>query len=279
MNLGGYKRGIYMSSEKDMTLLQHLEEFRRVLIISILATFVSSVACWIISDRILGLLLEPVTSTGNEMVFIGVTEALMTKIKVCVFLGFLLALPVILWQFWGFVMPALLKTEKIYFSVFVVLSYIFFIGGVLFGFLFVLRFALKFLLALGGPALMPMLTIDKYISFTIMLLMPFGLIFELPLSVFLLAKMNLISYEFMARKRKMAILVIVIISAALVPSPDIITPLLMAAPMYLLYEISATVVRLVEWMKKRQALKRELGDRYVSAWSRFRSRFTLKARG
>ncbi|MFZ5648211.1 MAG: twin-arginine translocase subunit TatC [Bacillota bacterium] len=268
-----------MSGEKEMTLIQHLEEFRKVLIVSILATFVSAVACWVISDRILGILLDPVTRTGNEMVFIGVTEALMTKIKICLFLGFLLALPIILWQFWGFIMPALYKTEKIYFTFFIVLSYIFFIGGVLFSFLFVLRFALDFLLALGGPALVPMLTIDKYISFTIMLLLPFGLVFELPLSVFLLAKMNLLSYEFMAKKRKMAIVVIVVISAAIVPSPDIITPLLMAAPMYLIYEASASVVKLVEWKRKREALKRELGDRYVTVWSRLKSKLTLKARG
>ncbi|MHB1043241.1 MAG: twin-arginine translocase subunit TatC [Eubacteriales bacterium] len=244
-----------MDSEKDMTMLKHLEELRRVLIVSIIATFIMSVACWVIHERILGILLEPVTGTGNKLIYIGVTEAFMTKVKVCIFLGFLSALPVILWQFWGFIMPALHKVEKIYFTVIVIVSYIFFIGGVLFGFFIVLKVVVEFLLKFGGPELIPMLTIGRYVSFTIMFLLPFGLIFELPLAVFLLAVLNVLTYEFMVRRRKMVILFIVVISAALVPSPDIISPLLMAAPMYLLFEASVSIVKIVEWLKKRRARK------------------------
>ncbi|MEW6423911.1 MAG: twin-arginine translocase subunit TatC [Bacillota bacterium] len=252
-----FKKKKNRDKDKEMTVLEHLEELRRVLIISIIATFLMAAASWAFNERVLDVILAPVTGTGNKIVYIGVTEALLTKIKICIFLGFLAALPVILWQFWGFILPALRKIEKIYFTIFVVVSYLFFMAGISFGFFFVFKFAVGFLLAFGGEALTPMLTIDRYVSFAIMFLLPFGLVFELPLAVFLLAQMNLITYEFMVRRRKMVILFLVVIAAALVPSPDIITPLLMAAPMYLLYEAGAGVVKVVEWLKKRKAAKME----------------------
>ncbi len=240
---------------EEMTVLEHLEELRRVLLISIISTFIMAIACWVVSDRILQILLEPVLSTGNKVIYIGVAEALMTKIKVSFFLGFLTALPVILWQFWRFIIPALRKMERIYLTIFVIVSYFFFIGGVLFGFYAVFHLGVKLLLRFGGTELIPMLTIGKYISFTIMFLLPFGIIFELPLAVYFLAKLDLLSYEFLAKKRKMAVFLSVVTGAVLIPSPDMLTPLMMAAPMYILYEFSAGIVRFVEWGKRRKARK------------------------
>ncbi len=227
-----------------------------MLIVSIIATLVMAVVCWAYSDWILKLLLEPITAAGHELIYIGVTEAVMTKIKLACFLGFIVALPITLWQFWSFIMPALRKIEKIYFTLFVLVSFLFFIGGVLFGFLVVFRLCVRFLLQFGGPELIPMLTIGKYVSFTINFLLPFGLIFEIPLASFFLAKLGVISYRLMVKGRKMAILISVVISSALIASPDIFSVLLMAAPMYLLYELSAVIVKLVEWSKARK-LKRE----------------------
>ncbi|SFG58357.1 Sec-independent protein translocase TatC [Desulfotomaculum arcticum] len=240
---------------KDMTMMEHLEELRRVLLISIMATFIMAIICWVISDQVLRILLEPISSTGNDVVYIGIVEALMTKIKVSFFLGFLTALPVILWQFWKFILPALRKVEKIYFTIFVVISYIFFISGVLLGFYAVFRVAVKFLLHFGGNELIPMLTIGNYISFTIMFLLPFGIIFELPLGVYFLAKLDLLSHKYLVKKRKLAICFSVVTGAVLIPSPDILTPLMMAAPIYLLYEFSVGIVRFVEWGKRRRAGK------------------------
>jgi len=240
-----------------MTMMEHLEELRRVLLISIIATVIMAIACWVVNDRILKILLEPVLSTGNKVIYIGVIEALMTKIKVSFFLGFLTALPVILWQFWRFVIPALRKMERIYFTIFVIVSYVFFIGGVLFGYFAVFRLGVKFLLQFGGTELIPMLTIGKYISFTIMFLLPFGIIFELPLATYFLAKLDLLSYKFMAKNRKMAAFLSVVLGAVLVPSPDVLTPLMMAAPMFILYEFSASIVRFVEWGKRRRARKQK----------------------
>lgn len=233
-------------------MIQHLEELRRVIIVSIIASFIMAVVCWVFSDAALGILLEPVTGAGHKIVYIGVTEALMTKIKMACFLGFLAALPVTLWQFWGFIIPALRKIERIYFTCFILLSFMLFVGGVVFGFLVVFRLCVAFLLKYGGSELIPMLSIGKYISFTLNFLLPFGLVFEMPLAAFFLSRLGLITYRMMARGRKAAIVAAVVIASALVASPDIFTVLLFAAPIYLLYEISATIVRLVEWVKARK---------------------------
>ncbi|WP_333871106.1 twin-arginine translocase subunit TatC [Desulforamulus putei] len=245
-----------MLEDQDQTMMEHLEELRRVLIISLAATFIMAGVCWFFSDRILEIILEPVLATGNKMHYIGIMEALMTKIKLSFFLGFLAALPVTLWQFWAFIMPALRKMERVYFTVFVVVSYVFFIGGILFAFYTVFNMGVKFLLHFGGEELLPMLTIGNYVSFAMMFILPFGVIFELPLAVFLLAQLGVINYQWMVKKRKMAILISVVAGAVLVPSPDIITPLMMATPMYLLFELSASIVKLVDWLKKRKAKRK-----------------------
>ena len=216
-----------------------------------------TVVSWAYCDRILHLLLEPITGINHRLVYIGVTEAVMTKIKLAFFLGFMAALPVTLWQVWSFLIPALRKMEKIYFTLFVIMSFILFIGGVLFGYLVVFRLCVRVLLHFGGPELDPMLSIGKYISFTINFLLPFGLIFEMPLASFFLAKLNLISYRIMVKGRKTAILVSTVFASALIASPYIFSVLLMAAPMYLLYELSAVIVKLVEWKAARKARQRE----------------------
>lgn len=239
----------------QMSMIEHLGELRRVLIVSLISTFVMAIVCFAFVDNVLKILLKPITSTGNEVVFISVTEALFTKINLSIFLGFLCALPIILWQFWSFIIPALYKTERIYFTIFVFVSYILFIAGILFGFFGVYHIAINFLLKFAGPELLPMITIGKYVSFTISFLLPFGLVFKLPLAALFLSLLGILNYKFMVKNRKYALFISVVVSAATLPTPDILTPLLMATPMYLLYELSAQVVRIVEWNKKRKNCK------------------------
>ncbi|SFR16128.1 sec-independent protein translocase protein TatC [Desulfoscipio geothermicus DSM 3669] len=223
-----------------------------MLIVSIISTFAMAAVCWFFSEPVLKILLEPVTGAGHKVIYIGVTEAIMTRIKLAFFLGFLASLPITLWQFWGFIIPALRKMERIYFTLFVFVSFILFVGGVAFGFMVVFKLCVAFLLQHGGGQLIPMLTIGKYVSFTLNFLLPFGLIFELPLASFFLARLGIISYRIMVKGRKIAIVTAVVIASAVVSSPDIFTVLLFAAPMYLLYEISATIVRVVEWAMERK---------------------------
>ena len=162
----------------EMPIMQHMEELRRVLIVSAVATLILAVAAYFFSDWILAALMEPLTNIGQKVFFTGVTEAIFVKLKISFFAGFLAALPIILWQIWSFVIPALKKNERVAFTLFVMISFLCFIGGVAFGFFGVYRYGVTFLLQFAGPTLFPMLTIDKYISFTISFLLPFGIVFE-----------------------------------------------------------------------------------------------------
>jgi len=244
----------------EMSVMEHLEELRRVLIVSIVSTTILAVAAYFFCDRILAVLLEPLTELGQKVFFTGVTEAIFVKIKLSFFIGFLAALPVILWQLWSFIIPALKRNERVYFTLFVLLSFISFIGGVAFGFFGVYRLGITFLLQFAGTELAPMLTIDKYISFTIAFLLPFGVVFEFPLISFFLAKLELVTYSFLARNRRYAILAIIVLAAVLTPTPDIITCLIVSGPMYLLYEISALVVRVVERRIARKKQQQQLAE-------------------
>jgi sec-independent protein translocase protein TatC len=230
----------------EMTIISHLEELRRVLIISIISTTVLAVVAYFFADWILASLMEPVTKLGQKVFFTGITEAIFVKIKIAFFTGFLAALPLILWQIWSFIVPALKKNERIYFTFFVFISFISFLGGVAFGFFGVYRMGVMFLLQFAGPNLTPLLTIDKYISFTISFLLPFGIVFEFPLISYILAKLELVTYAFFAKNRRYAILAIVALAAIITPTPDVITCLIVSGPMYLLFELSVLVVRIVE---------------------------------
>ncbi|MDF9407335.1 MAG: Sec-independent protein translocase protein TatC [Pelotomaculum sp. PtaB.Bin013] len=244
----------------EMPMLEHLEELRRVLIISIISTTVLAVVAYFFCDRFLSVLLEPLTNVGQKVYFTGVTEAIFVKIKMSFFIGFLASLPVILWQVWSFIIPALKKNERVYFTLFVLISFISFVAGVAFGFWGVYRLGVTFLLQFAGPEMAPMLTIDKYISFTIGFLLPFGVIFEFPLISYFLAKMELIKYRFLAKNRRYAILAIVILAAVITPTPDIITCLIVSGPMYLLFELSAIIVRLVERGIARKKQRQQLAE-------------------
>ncbi|MEW6172190.1 MAG: twin-arginine translocase subunit TatC [Bacillota bacterium] len=245
------------NDQKEMSISGHLEELRRVLIVSFVAIIILSVASYVYSDELMQILLSPITGAGFKPVVTFVTEAFMTKIKLSVFMGFIAALPVILWQLWGFIAPALEKPTRRYLFVFVFSSFFLFIGGVLFGFFGVYKYGVAFLLQFAGPDLIPMLTLGKYISFTIWFLLPFGFIFELPLVSFVLARLGILKTAFLVENRKYALLVIIILAAAITPTPDAITCLLMTGPMYALYEMSVLIVRLTERSLARRKAREE----------------------
>ena len=244
----------------EMPVMEHLEELRRVFIVSIIATIVLAVVAYFFIDQILAVLMEPLTRLDQKVNFLGVTEPIFVKLKLSLFAGLLAAMPIILWQIWSFVVPALKKNERVAFTVFVLISFLCFIGGVAFGFFGVFRYGVTFLLQLAGPTLAPMLTIDKYISFTISFLLPFGIVFEFPLISYFLARLGLISYAFLAKNRRYAILASVVIAAVITPTPDIITCLIVSGPMYLLFEFSVLVVRITEGRIKRRKKREELAE-------------------
>ncbi|MFW6309202.1 MAG: twin-arginine translocase subunit TatC [bacterium] len=228
--------------EEKMSLIEHLAELRSRIIITIALIFLCTIGSYVFVDKIIAFLTAP---AGREMVFLSPTEAFLARIKVAIFTGILISLPVIFFQGWRFLLPALKNNEKKYFYIIFPLSLVFFFGGLVFGFMVVIPFAIRFFLSFASESLVPMFSLHNYLSFIISVLIPFGIIFELPLIVSVMTKLHLISSSFLRKQRKFAIILIFIIGAILTP-PDIVSQMLMAGPLLLIYEGSIIIARIIE---------------------------------
>jgi sec-independent protein translocase protein TatC len=234
-----------------MTLVQHLEELRRRLIISAAAVAVGSVAGFVLYRPVLDFLQEPyrqavssLPETITEKLIVTTpTEPFLAFLKIGLFVGLLLALPVILYQLWRFITPGLTARERRLGIPFVLASLVLFAGGTVFAFAIVPR-GLEFLFSFGGDNLVPLLTIDRYLSFLFFLVLAFGISFELPLLLLFLTGVGVISSAQLRSWRRYALIGTVVFAAVATPTQDPYTMLLMAVPIYLLYEGAILIARL-----------------------------------
>jgi sec-independent protein translocase protein TatC len=232
-------------NEKKANLIIHLEELRRRIIISLAALFLGMTFCFIFGQELIfQILLAPLEKLKQELVLISVTEGFLIQIKTAFLGGLLLALPVILWQGIAFILPALYKKERRIFWPLFISSVLLFGLGIIFAYQCVLNLALQFLLQNFNAGLTPMLSAARYISFVITFLLPFGFVFEIPVAAFILTKSGLINPTQLRVARRYVIVGIFIIAAILTP-PDIVSQVLLALPMLLLYEISIIVATLI----------------------------------
>jgi sec-independent protein translocase protein TatC len=242
-------------SERIMPLAGHFHELRKVMLVSGLVTLAASMAVYVLwADMLFLFLTRVVQNLEVPVIATRVTELFMAKIKISLLGGFVMAFPVILWQFWSFFAPALSKRERRWTYILIPVSIILFCLGITFTYLTVFPLTIKFLLFAVGGHYMPMLTVKEYLSFTLSFFIPMGLAFQLPLVVLVLGKMRIIEVEFLVQIRKYAILLIVILAAVLT-GPDIVSQLMMAGPVYLLYEISVGVLKLSRFLAYRKERK------------------------
>jgi sec-independent protein translocase protein TatC len=244
-----------LSAEDKQTIIEHLEALRTSLIIAFTAIIIAAIFCFCYSEEILAIITLPLRSLNENLIVTGVTEAFFVKLKLSFYSGFVLAFPIVAWALWRFFKPALYPSERKYVYIFVPLAVGLFTIGVLFAYFGVLRLILNFLIYIAGESLETMFKVDQYVSFVLAFTIPFGLVFELPVVVFVLSKLGIVKYEGMARNRKYALLVIVILAAALTPGPDPFSQMLMAGPVYLLYEISIWVAK---YAKPRKAEEEQI---------------------
>jgi len=228
--------------EANLPLMEHLRALRKVLIISAYAILLGTIIGWFFSDLVFAYLADPVIQL-QEITFITTTplEPMLVKVKVSLLIGIVIVLPVVVWQIWSFVLPALKQTERQYLYFIFPSSVLLFLAGVGLCFFLVLPVGLKFLLFVGGDAVTsytPFLTKTSYIGFLTTMFLTFGLVFQLPIVLLVLIRIGILSPQVLAAKRRWAILGIVILAVVVSPTPDLPTQLLMAGPMYLLYEIS-----------------------------------------
>lgn len=224
--------------EKEMSFLEHLEELRGRLIKMILAVIALAIVIYFYSDKLIDFFTAPLP----QVYFMAPTEAFMVRIKISLIVGAVLAIPFIFYHLWMFVGPGLLKSEAKIVVPIVISATIFFVAGGALCFFVVLPLAIKFMLGFGTARMQPLISIDNYISFAGMLILAFGLVFELPVAAFILGRLGVVSAKALSKGRRYAVVIILIAAAILTPTPDAITQLLLAGPLYILYEISILVV-------------------------------------
>jgi sec-independent protein translocase protein TatC len=243
-----------MTDEKQ-PFLAHLDELRKRLIVCAIAVGAGFVVSYIFSKHLFSFLILPLTKVlpdESTLIFTSLPEMFIAYIKVALIAGIILAVPVIFYELWMFVAPALYRGEKRYVVPFVVFSTILFVVGSLFGYFVVFPYGFKFFIGFATEDIQALPSVKQYFSFAIRLLLAFGLVFEMPVAVLFLTKIGLITPESMKKYRKFSILGSFVLSAILTP-PDVATQLMMALPIITLYELSILISRGVYRKKQKDS--------------------------
>lgn len=232
--------------QAEMPFLEHVAELRVRLLRSLCAICVGAFVAYFFVGEIFAFLTDPLKThfTGGELIGTGPSEAFMSKFKVAIAAGFLLTLPWSMLEFWLFTAPALKENERRGLLPVVFISSLLFISGVLFSYQLVMPVALGFFSAeYLDVGIKPSIRIGEYIDFIVKMTIVFGIVFQLPVGSFLLARLGIITDRSLRRYFRHAVLVIFISAAFLTPTPDIVNQLMLAGPMLVLYGISIFVAK------------------------------------
>ncbi|MEW8973639.1 MAG: twin-arginine translocase subunit TatC [Tissierellaceae bacterium] len=221
-------------TSESLTLVEHLTELRKRIIYSGLSLIVFS----IIGYNFAGYIAKDIISRAPDMdfVFISPSELMLAYIRIAVFCGLVISAPIILNQIWIFISPGLEKKQRKYVFIALLLGGGFFVVGAIFAYIIVLPFIFKFFAGFQMPEIKATISFASYLSFIISILIAFGVVFELPIIMFLLTRFGIFKVEFFTKYRKYMVLIILIVAAILTP-PDVVSQVLLAIPMLLLYEI------------------------------------------
>ena len=229
--------------EARMTLIEHLGEFRSRIIKVGIAFFAVAIVSWFFIPQIFALLLEP--SGLENLNFTSPAEALIADVKLALFTAFLLTIPILLYQIWAFVAPAVGDLGKAFTYTLITLASALFLAGVAFGYFVVLPIGIQFLLTWGGDRYNDLIISKDYMAFVTRFLLAFGIVFEFPAATYVGAKLELIDAPLLKKYRKHAIVLNTILAAALTPGQDPFSMVLMALPMIVMYEVSIIIARYV----------------------------------
>lgn len=224
----------------------HLEELRQRLIYCLITVGVVFIGVYAVSDGLLEQVGKPL---GMELVYLAPAEAFFALLKLSFYVAVMISMPMILYHAWEFVAPGLLEGERRFTGMFVASGVVFFAMGGAFCYYVVLPVGLKFLMSYGGEGLKPMISVENYISFVFLFIIAFGLIFEMPLVIIFLTKMGLVTPEWLAKQRSYFIVGDFIVAAVLTPTPDVLSQLMMAVPMMILFEAGLLASRLLRVKK------------------------------
>lgn len=241
-------------SRRTMTVLEHLEELRARILLTLIPWLVLTALAFPFADDILAWLARPV----GRLYVTAPSEALLTQLRLAVYAGAVLASPVALYQAAAFVLPGLTPSERRLLLLTLPPMLLLFLLGVAFGYLVALPLMLRFLMGFAREPLVQLISAQGYLSFVLGTVVPFGVAFELPLLVLALVRLGLVDAAALARWRKVAVLAILVVAAVFSP-PDVVSQLVLAAPMLLLYEASVWVARAAGRRRGGEAARRSDG--------------------
>ena len=229
------------SDEGEMPISGHLQEFRKRLIICLAAVAAASVIAYQFVDDIIAMISAP----AGKLYFLNPTEVFFSYLEIAVCTGALVTLPILCYEIWQFVRPALAPTERHAVLWLVPFAVLLFYAGLAFSFFLVLPAAVQFFMGFSTDTLQPMFSLSSYLSFFIAFMLPFGVVFELPLILFFLGKIGIVSSAFLKRKRRILIVLAFVFAGVISPTTDVFTQTMIAVPMIVLYEVSIYLVQYV----------------------------------
>jgi len=230
-----------------MSLIEHLEELRYRLFVIVGFVFGFSLICFVFVDFLRGIILLP--AHDLSLVYLSPPEAFLANLRLSFTAGLFFSLPIILYQILAFMLPGFYKEErKVLIPSFLAIGFLFYLGLV-FSYFVVFPLAINFFLGFAGEKLVPMFTFQNYLGFFSRFHFAFSIVFQLPLVLLILGILGVVSYVSLARIRKYAVLIIIIVSAVLTP-PDFFSQLLMVGPLYLLFEFGLILIRIIEKRRK-----------------------------
>jgi sec-independent protein translocase protein TatC len=241
----------------QMTFFEHLVELRKRIINSLLAVLAGAAIGWFVAPRFVNIITVPIRAAltahnlNPQLVYTGPTDYLSLLIKLSIYIGIVLASPVILYQVWLFVAPALYRNEKSAVTGFLFSTVFLFLAGIAFAYFLALPHILNFLVGFQGPVV-PLIKIDDYFDLVLLVIVALGLVFELPVLIFFLTLFGIVTPKFLIQNTKYAILVITVVAAIVTPTPDAVTMLLVMGVMTVLYFIGVAV----SWVVIRRKQKR-----------------------
>ena len=235
-------------------LKPHIADLRKRLVISSITVVIMFFACFSFYEPILEWMMAPVKHAlpvGTSMIAVEIQETFFTAMKVAFFGGFIISLPVIFWQLWLFLAPGLYDHEKKLVVPFVFFATLMFLLGAAFAYYIVVPIGFDFLIAFGNSVVSVLPSIGKYVGFFTKLLIGFGIAFELPVITFFLAKIGIVNDQMLKDFFRYAVVLIFIVAAVLTP-PDVISQVLMAAPLLILYGVSIYIAKVFNPAQKEE---------------------------
>jgi len=228
--------------EATMSLVEHLDELRSRVIVITVSVVLAGIIGFFLAEPIINLLRAPLPDEQDRLVQLGIGESLGVRLRVALYVGIGLSVPVILYQLWRFVTPGLTRRERRLIWPMLIAAIALFALGVTLGYL-VIPFAVEFLLSLTLPGVDALLRLSDYVNFTLMIMLAFGLAFQFPIVLLLLARVGILNYGFLSRRRRQAVLVIVLFAVIATPGGDPLSSGVLSLVMYALFEATLQLMR------------------------------------